>query len=130
MLRSIGPVSAAEAAERSQDPAAAAGWLADLARQRRALEFRIAGEARWAAIEDAGRLRDALGVPLPPGVPAAFTEPVPDPLSDLVARYARGHGPFMTADLARRYGLGVAVVAMTAVDDWPVVSDSRLPALS
>ena len=110
LLRGIGPVSAAEVAERSQDPAAAAGWLADLARQRRALEFRIAGEARWAAIEDAGRLRDALGVPLPPGVPAAFTEPVPDPLSDLVARYARGHGPFLTADLAQRYGLGVAVV--------------------
>ena len=113
LLRGIGPVSAPEVAERSQDPAAAAGWLGELARQRRALEFRIAGEARWAAIEDAGRLRDALGVPLPPGVPAAFTEPVPDPLSDLVARYARGHGPFMTADLARRYGLGVAVVTGT-----------------
>ncbi len=110
LLRAIGPVSAAEVAERSQDTSAAAGWLAGLARQRRALEFRIAGEARWAAIEDAGRLRDALGVPLPPGVPAAFTEPVPDPLSDLVARYARGHGPFLTADLAGRYGLGVAVV--------------------
>ncbi|MDX6333488.1 MAG: ATP-dependent helicase Lhr and Lhr-like helicase, partial [Streptosporangiaceae bacterium] len=110
LLRAIGPVSAAEVAERSQDPDAAAGWLAELARQRRALEFRIAGEARWAAIEDAGRLRDALGVPLPPGVPAAFTEPAPDPLSDLVARYARGHGPFVTADLAQRYGLGVAVV--------------------
>ncbi len=113
LLRGIGPVSVAEVAERSQDPDAAAGWLGELARQRRALEFRIAGEARWAAIEDAGRLRDALGVPLPPGVPAAFTEPVPDPLSDLVARYARGHGPFMTADLARRYGLGVAVVTGT-----------------
>ena len=110
LLRAIGPVSAAEVAERSQDAGAAAGWLAGLARQRRALEFRIAGEARWAAIEDAGRLRDALGVPLPPGVPAAFTEPVPDPLGDLVARYARGHGPFVTADLAERYGLGVAVV--------------------
>src|SRR5256885_12051579 len=57
----------------------------------------ISGEARWAAIEDAGRLRDALGVPLPVGVPAAFTEPVPDPLEDLVARYARCHGPFTTA---------------------------------
>ncbi len=111
LLRAIGPVSAAEVAERSQDPGAAAGWLAGLARQRRALEFRIAGEARWAAIEDAGRLRDALGVPLPPGVPAAFSEPVPDPLSDLVARYARGHGPFAAADLAQRYGLGVAVVS-------------------
>ena len=46
-------------------------------------------------------------------MPAAFTEPVPDPLSDLVARYARGHGPFSTTDLAARYGLGVAVVTGT-----------------
>ena len=110
LLRAIGPVSAAEVAERSEDPDAAPGWLASLADQRRALEVRIAGEARWAAVEDAGRLRDALGVPLPPGVPGAFTEPVPDPLSDLVARYARGHGPFSIGDLAARYGLGVAVV--------------------
>ena len=113
LLRAIGPVSAAEVAERCEDPAAAPGWLASLAGQRRALEVRIAGMARWAAVEDAGRLRDALGVPLPPGVPAAFTEPAADPLSDLVARYARGHGPFGTGDLAARYGLGVAVVTGT-----------------
>ena len=37
-----------------------------------------------AAVEDAARLRDALGVPVPPGVPDAFTEPVADPLGDLV----------------------------------------------
>jgi ATP-dependent Lhr-like helicase len=49
-------------------------------------------------------------VPPPLGVPAAFTEPVPDPLEDLVARYARCHGPFTAADVARRYGLGQAVV--------------------
>ena len=48
-----------------------------------------------------------------PGVPAAFTEPVADPLGDLTARYARGHGPFTTADVAARYGLGVAVVTGT-----------------
>ena len=113
LLRGIGPLSAAEVAERGQDPGAAAGWLADLAGQRRALQIRVAGEVRWAAIEDAGRLRDALGVPLPPGVPAAFTEPVADPLGDLTARYARGHGPFTTADVAARYGLGVAVVTGT-----------------
>jgi ATP-dependent helicase Lhr and Lhr-like helicase len=113
LLRAVGPLSADEVAGRCQDPAAAGGWLAELARQRRALEVRIAGEARWAAIEDAGRLRDALGVPLPPGVPAAFTEPVADPLSDLVARYARGHGPFTTGDLAARYSLGVAVIGGT-----------------
>ncbi|MBO0788359.1 MAG: DEAD/DEAH box helicase, partial [Actinobacteria bacterium] len=110
LLRAIGPVSADEVAQRCADPAAAAGWLAELAAQRRAIEVRIAGQPRWAAIEDAGRLRDALGVPLPPGVPAAFAEPVGDPLGDLVARYARAHGPFTATSAAERYGLGVAVV--------------------
>jgi ATP-dependent Lhr-like helicase len=110
MIRDIGPLSAAEVAERCTDPAAAAGWLTELAAQRRVIEVRIAGEARWAAAEDAGRLRDALGVPLPPGVPAVFTEPVADPLGDLVARYARTHGPFIAAAVAARYGLGVAIV--------------------
>ena len=43
-------------------PARRRGWLAELAAQRRAIEVRIGGEERWAAIEDAGRLRDALGV--------------------------------------------------------------------
>jgi ATP-dependent helicase Lhr and Lhr-like helicase len=110
LLRTIGPLSGAEVAGRCTEPGAAPGWLAELAAQRRAIEVRISGEARWAAIEDAGRLRDALGVPLPVGVPAAFTEPVPDPLEDLVARYGRSHGPFTTSDVAGRYGLGQAVV--------------------
>ncbi len=110
MISDIGPLSAAEVAGRSADPGAAGGWLAGLAGQRRVIEVRVGGEARWAAVEDAGRLRDALGVPLPPGVPAAFTESVPDPLGDLVARYARTHGPFAAPAAAARYGLGVAVV--------------------
>jgi ATP-dependent Lhr-like helicase len=71
---------------------------------------RVAGEQRWAAIEDAGRLRDALGVALPTGIPVAFTELLPDPLGDLVARFARTHGPFSATAVAQRYGLGVAVV--------------------
>jgi ATP-dependent helicase Lhr and Lhr-like helicase len=113
LLREVGPLSAAEAAERSADSTAAAGWLAGLAGQRRVIEVRMAGEPRWAAVEDAGRLRDGLGVALPPGIPDAFTEPVPDPLSDLAARYARTHGPFTAAAAAQRYGLGVAVMAGT-----------------
>ena len=113
LLRTIGPLSDSEVAQRCVDQQAAPGWLDGLVRQRRALEVRVAGETRWAAIEDAGRLRDALGVPLPPGVPAAFAEPVADPLGDLVARFARSHGPFTAAAAGARYGLGVAVVAST-----------------
>ena len=56
-------------------------------------------------------MRDALGAALPVGVPETFTEPVPDPLGDLVLRYARTHGPFPAAECATRFGLGVAVVA-------------------
>ena len=110
MLRALGPLTTAEVAERSADPAQAPAWLAELAAQRRVLELRIAGTQRWSSIEDAGRLRDALGVALPPGVPEAFTEPVPDPLRDLVLRYARTHGPFGARALAERYGLGIAVL--------------------
>ncbi|HXP22456.1 MAG TPA: DEAD/DEAH box helicase [Streptosporangiaceae bacterium] len=110
LIREIGPLSEAEIAARCADPAAAAAWLAQLAAQRRIIEVRVAGEHRWAAIEDAGRLRDALGVALPAGIPVAFTELLPDPLGDLVARYARTHGPFSAAVAAQRYGLGVAVI--------------------
>src|SRR6516164_7338298 len=113
LLRVIGPLSQAEVAQRCAEPDMAAGWLAELDASRRAIEVRVGGEARWAAIEDAGRLRDALGVPLLPGIPVAFTEPVPDPLGDLVARYARCHGPFTAQAVASRYGLGVAVITGT-----------------
>jgi ATP-dependent helicase Lhr and Lhr-like helicase len=111
MLRLIGPLSVAEVSERCAESGLAAGWLAELDATRRAIEIRIGGEPRWAAIEDAGRLRDALGVPLPPGVPVAFAEPVPDPLGDLVARYARCHGPFTALAVAGRYGLGLSVAS-------------------
>ncbi|MGF2213921.1 ATP-dependent helicase [Streptomyces albidoflavus] len=104
-LRVLGPLTSAELAERSADPA----WARELAGARRVIEVRIASVEHWAAIEDAGRLRDALGVALPVGVPEAFTEPVKDPLGDLLARYARTHGPFTAAAAAERFGLGRAV---------------------
>jgi ATP-dependent Lhr-like helicase len=43
-------------------------------------------------------------------VPLAFLEPVDDPIGDLVARFARTHGPFVPGDVAARLGLGTAVV--------------------
>ncbi|MFF2397140.1 DEAD/DEAH box helicase [Nocardia sp. NPDC058114] len=92
----------------------APAWFAELRDSRRALEVSFAGRTWWVAVEDAARLRDALGVPLPIGVPAAFIEPVPDPLGDLVGRYARTHAPFTTTAVADRFGLGTAV-AVTAL---------------
>ncbi len=110
LVRLLGPLTTDEVQGRCVSPAEVAGWLVELAAARRLILVRIAGEERWAAIEDAGRLRDALGVALPVGVPEAFTEPVPDPLADLVSRHARTHGPFAASDVATRLGLGVAVV--------------------
>jgi ATP-dependent Lhr-like helicase len=107
LLRVLGPLTTAEAVDRGATPA----WLAELEEVRRAIRLRIAGEERWAAVEDAGRLRDALGVPPPVGLPDAFLEPVRDPVGDLVSRYARTHVPFHAAAVAERFGLGPAVVA-------------------
>ncbi len=92
-------------------PAEATAHLLALQRANRAIKVNIGGVERFAAVEDAARLRDAIGVPLPMGVPLAFIEPVADPLSDLVSRYARTHGPFTAAEAAARLGLGVAVVS-------------------
>ena len=116
LLRRLGPLTLDDVVERTLTDARAEvpGWLAELERSRRAIQVRLAGvepSGRWAAIEDAGRLRDALGVALPVGVPETFTELVPDPLGDLVRRYARTHGPFTVRDVAQHYGLGTAVVA-------------------
>ncbi|THV29661.1 ATP-dependent helicase [Glycomyces paridis] len=105
LLRLLGPLTEPELAERGADPV----WAATLHDTGRAIRVRIAGRDHWAAVEDAGRLRDALGTALPAGLPAAFTEPADDPLGDLLARHARTHGPFTTADAAARFGLGAAV---------------------
>ncbi|GIJ20230.1 ATP-dependent helicase [Micromonospora lutea] len=106
LLRQLGDLSTAELAERGASEA----WLTDLAAARRVLPVRIAGQERWVGVEDAARLRDALGVALPVGVAEAYLEPVADPLGDLVARYARTHAPFTAAGCAARFGLGVFVV--------------------
>ncbi|MFS0910390.1 DEAD/DEAH box helicase [Microbacterium sp. 179-I 3D2 NHS] len=97
----------------SADVTLAAALLDQLVAARRAIPVTIAGVGRIAAIEDAGRLRDALGAALPVGIPVAFLEPMADPLGDLVARHARTHGPFTTDAVASRFGIGTAVARHT-----------------
>jgi ATP-dependent Lhr-like helicase len=103
LLRILGDLSAADVAARSAS-ADSGEWLGQLVAERRAIAVRVADEDRFAAAEDAARLRDALGVALPAGLPAAFTDPVARPLEDLVARYARTHGPFGPDEAAGRFG--------------------------
>jgi ATP-dependent helicase Lhr and Lhr-like helicase len=102
LLRAVGDLRDDEAVARSEGDAVA--WIVRLEDEGRAIRVRVAGEERLAAVEDAARLRDALGVSLPMGLPAAFTEPTERPLDGLVARYARTHGPFVAGEVAARLG--------------------------
>jgi ATP-dependent Lhr-like helicase len=104
-LRLLGPLSDEAAHDRGID----AAWLAALRSDRRAIEVRIGGHTTTAAIEDAGRLRDAFGIALPVGIPDAHLAPVADPLGDLVGRYARTHGPFTMDGATADLGLAPAV---------------------
>lgn len=100
-LRNLGDLSLAELVVRGADPS----WMQQLESSNRALAVRIAGEQRWIAAEDASRYRDALGTPLPTGVPEAFLQPIEEPLAGLIHRYARTHGPFDSRDPASRWGV-------------------------
>ena len=105
----LGDLTRAEIDVRS-DAGVAGPAIDELVKTRRALVVRIAGEERIIAVEDAARFRDAIGVPLPPGLPATLLEPVADPVVDLVRRFGRTHGPFTSKDVSARLGLGVAVI--------------------
>ncbi len=108
VLRTVGDLTAGEAALRVVPGLDAERMLADLGAERRAVRVRVAGEQRWIDAADAGLYRDALGVAPPGGLPAAFLEDVPDALSKIVRRYAATHGPFTTADVRARYGVDPA----------------------
>src|SRR5438128_8893245 len=111
MLLRLGDLTAEEIAARSAEPEAVHDWISTLVTERRVLDVRIAGERRFIAAEDAGRYRDALGVGLPLGLPAAFlSSDDADPLVSLLRRYARTHGPFVAGDPARRFGLAAPPV--------------------
>jgi len=109
LVRTLGPLTSAELSARLTDGDAADQHLATLHETRRVIEVSVAGEQRWAVVEDAGRLRDALGTVIPLGVPDAHLTAVADPLGDLMGRYARTHGPFTAAEAAARWGIGTAV---------------------
>ncbi len=110
LLRRVGDLTLDEVSLRCETDASPA--IGELVAQRRAIELVVAGERRYVAAEDAGRFRDALGCALPLGLPQAFTEPVDAPLVELVSRYARTHAPFITRDVATRFGITVERIAV------------------
>jgi ATP-dependent Lhr-like helicase len=102
LLLLIGDLSDAEIDERLGDRRSAI--LDPLIEKRRVIPLRIAGEQRFAAVEDAARYRDGVGAMPPPGLAEAYLSKVEAPLVDLVSRYARTHGPFVPGEIARRLG--------------------------
>ncbi|MCE1173251.1 MAG: DEAD/DEAH box helicase [Propionibacteriales bacterium] len=106
LLRILGPLTTAQVAARSREPEQVAGWLGALVAARQVLA--LPGQ-RWAVIEDAARVRDGLGIALPPGIAEVLLEVALDPLGDLVTRYARTHTVFTAAEVAAWLGVGVVV---------------------
>ncbi len=110
LLRTLGDLNDAEVRARLVIPRNTPEWLEQLQRESRAFTVTIAGEQRWIAAEDTGRYRDALGLRPPKGVPPPFLQAVPDALDDVLARFARTHGPFVIPEASKRFGLPDSVV--------------------
>ncbi|MEO6213715.1 MAG: crosslink repair DNA glycosylase YcaQ family protein [Vicinamibacterales bacterium] len=109
LLLRLGDLTRDEIAARSRIPAAAA--VGELTQARRLIAISIGSEQRLLPVEYAGRYRDALGVPLPQGLPESLLQPSPSAATDLARRYARTHGPFTTDEFAARYALGRGTAA-------------------
>ncbi len=127
MLRNLGDLTTAEAADRVSEGYSAASMLEKLAGERRIAKVRIAGGERWIAAEDAGLYRDALGVPPPPGLPDTFLADHPDAMRALVRRYARTHGPFPTGQLTQRYGVDPGPALRELEGEGALVRGELLP---
>jgi ATP-dependent Lhr-like helicase len=112
VLRRVGDLTAAEAAQRVHEGIDVAALLAELNRERRAVRVRLGGEERWIDAADAGLYRDAFGTVPPGGLPEAFLADAPDALVRLLRRYGATHGPFATAEPRVRYGIGVGGVEL------------------
>ena len=133
LLRQLGPLSARELAERLHpesvepepatpdrsaehrpaEPPVSEEYARELAERlvhaRRAYSFEGPGSPEsgpqlyYAAVEDAARLRDGLGIMPAAALPLAFLEPVAEPLEDLVSRFARTHIPFGAHEAAAHF---------------------------
>ena len=127
VLRRLGDLTPEEVHDRVLAGVDADRMLETLRDERRAIVLRIGGEPRWIAADDAGLYRDALGAVPPGGLPDAFTGDVPDALAKLVARYARTHGPFTTAQLHARYGVDPGAVLERLERDGEIVRGELHP---
>jgi len=111
ILRRVGDLDDDELIARFEgSPVAARAAIDELRTARSVIEVELAGKPRLIAAAEATIYRDALGVVLPGGLPAAFLEPADAPLEQLLMRYARTHGPFETEQIAARFGLVAGLI--------------------
>lgn len=122
-LRIVGPIPVDELGEYTSVPLVSLEQSLGPARMMR---VRIGGREHVAQVLDAPLLRDALGVPIPPGVPAQVAT-IPDALAQLVGRWVRTRGPFTLRDLADAFGLavGAAYSALQPLVDNDKVIEGR-----
>jgi ATP-dependent helicase Lhr and Lhr-like helicase len=130
LLLLLGDLTEDELSARTRVPSELPAHLSTLTATARVVCATLGNEPRYFAAEDAGKLRDAFGMALPPGLPEAFVEEVPNALVEAIARFARTHGPFVSAAPARRYGISRDRVdlALTALEaSGRVISGQFLP---
>jgi ATP-dependent Lhr-like helicase len=84
--------------------------LSTLVTAHRIVPVKIACHARYIAVEDAARYRDALGLKLPEGIPRALLVPATAPALEIIRRYGRTHGPFTVSQVSARFAIKVASV--------------------
>ncbi|MDN6479680.1 ATP-dependent helicase [Acidipropionibacterium jensenii] len=107
LVARLGPVPMADLAERcSADLSADLPGAVERLGERVAV-VRIAGRPQLASGQDLGLLRDGLGIPVPAGHPVTGVTGR-DPLTQLISRWARCHGPFTVDRLAGCLGVGAA----------------------
>ena len=126
LLRRVGDLRTDEVAARADLPEVEVA-LSGLAKDRRIVELRLGGEARWIAIEDVARYRDAFGASPPPGVAETWLQASDGdgtpPLDALLLRWARTHSPVHGRTRRRGAGASPRRASRSACAPW----SSRAP---
>lgn len=107
LLRVLGPIPVEEFGAHATVPLRALDALGA-----RIMRVRINGREHLAQALDAPLLRDGLGIPVPPGIPAQQAT-ITDALDQLISRWARTRGPFVARDVQEAFGLSAAVTHST-----------------
>lgn len=111
LLRELGPMTVEDLAQQHTGSSEeVASYLENLLAVKRIFPAMISGQERLACMDDAARLRDALGVRLPESLPEIYLHRVSYPLRDLFLRYLRAHALVTAEQLANEFSLGIAIV--------------------